>query len=179
MNSSDFKLQDSQNAEPFAGPEHRPRSLAELGMRQTVLEDLALKMMDLQFNPSTRFYVGPVQMKANNGALIIDDFGHQRLRPEELLTRWIVPLDRGIDFLTLAGGRKIEIPFEMLVVFATNIDPASLVDAAFLRRIQPRSRSAPVPTGSFARYFAALPPSSNSKSTLAWSTISLASSAVR
>jgi hypothetical protein len=98
--------------------------------------ELTVEMMDLQFNPSTRFYVGPVQMKANNGALIIDDFGRQRLRPEELLNRWVVPLDRGIDFLTLAGGRKIEIPFEMLVVFATNIDPASLVDAAFLRRIQ-------------------------------------------
>jgi predicted ATPase with chaperone activity len=98
--------------------------------------ELTVEMMDLQFNPSTRFYVGPVQMKANNGALIIDDFGRQRLRPEELLNRWVVPLDRGIDFLTLAGGRKIEIPFEMLVVFATNMDPSSLVDAAFLRRIQ-------------------------------------------
>src|ERR1017187_8106127 len=98
--------------------------------------ELTVEMLDLQFNPSTKFYVGPVQMKANNGALIIDDFGRQRLRPEELLNRWVVPLDRGIDFLTLAGGRKIEIPFEMLVVFATNIDPASLVDAAFLRRIQ-------------------------------------------
>jgi predicted ATPase with chaperone activity len=98
--------------------------------------ELTVEMMDLQFNPSTRFYVGPVQMKANNGALIIDDFGRQRLRPEELLNRWVVPLDRGIDFLTLAGGRKIEIPFEMLVVFATNLNPASLVDAAFLRRIQ-------------------------------------------
>lgn len=98
--------------------------------------ELTVEMLDLQFNPSTRFYVGPVQMKANNGALIIDDFGRQRLRPEELLNRWVVPLDRGIDFLTMAGGRKIEIPFEMLVVFATNMDPAALVDAAFLRRIQ-------------------------------------------
>jgi hypothetical protein len=75
-------------------------------------------------------------MKANNGVLIIDDFGRQRLRPEELLNRWIVPLDRRIDFLTMAGGKKIEIPFEMLIVFASNMDPASLVDAAFLRRIQ-------------------------------------------
>ena len=79
-------------------------------------------------------------MKANNGALIIDDFGRQRLRPEELLNRWVVPLDRGIDFLTMAGGRKIEIPFEMLVIFATNMNPADLVDAAFLRRIQTKIR---------------------------------------
>jgi hypothetical protein len=75
-------------------------------------------------------------MKANNGVLIIDDFGRQRARPDELLNRWVVPLDRKIDFLTLAGGRKIEIPFEMLVVFATNMNPADLMDAAFLRRIQ-------------------------------------------
>src|ERR1039457_2764753 len=98
--------------------------------------ELTMEMLELQFNAFTKFYTAPVQMKANNGALIMDDFGRQRLRPEELLNRWVVPLDRGIDFLTLAGGRKIEIPFEMLVVFATNIDPASLVDAAFLRRIQ-------------------------------------------
>jgi hypothetical protein len=79
-------------------------------------------------------------MKANNGVLIIDDFGRQRVRPEELLNRWVVPLDRRIDFLTLAGGKKIEIPFESLVVFATNMDPAQLVDAAFLRRIHTKVR---------------------------------------
>ncbi len=98
--------------------------------------ELTAEMLDLQLNPGTGFYVGPVQMKANNGVLILDDFGRQRTRPEELLNRWVVPLDRGIDFLTLAGGKKIEIPFEMLVVFATNMNPAELVDAAFLRRIQ-------------------------------------------
>ena len=72
--------------------------------------EMTIEMLDLQYNPSTKFYTGPVQMKANNGVLIIDDFGRQRLRPEELLNRWVVPLDRRIDFLTLAGGRKIEIP---------------------------------------------------------------------
>jgi len=98
--------------------------------------ELAIEMLDLQINPISKFYSAPVQMKANNGVLVIDDFGRQRLRPEELLNRWIVPLDRGIDFLTLAGGRKIEIPFELFVVFATNLDPSTLADAAFLRRIQ-------------------------------------------
>ena len=98
--------------------------------------ELTSSMLDLEFNPITKFYVGPVQMKANNGVLIIDDFGRQRVRPEELLNRWVVPLDRRIDFLTLAGGKKIEVPFEMLVVFASNMDPAELGDAAFLRRIQ-------------------------------------------
>ena len=98
--------------------------------------ELTAEMLDLQFNASSKFYVAPAQMKANNGVLIIDDFGRQRLRPDELLNRWIVPLDRRIDFLTLVGGKKIEVPFEMLVVFASNMDPAELGDAAFLRRIQ-------------------------------------------
>jgi predicted ATPase with chaperone activity len=102
--------------------------------------ELTIDMLDLQFNPNTKFYTGPVQMKANNGVLILDDFGRQRVRPEDLLNRWVVPLDRGIDFLTMAGGRKIEIPFEMLVVFATNMNPADLVDAAFLRRMQTKIR---------------------------------------
>lgn len=106
--------------------------------RPTVLVggELTIEMLELQLNPITKFYSAPLQMKANNGVLIIDDFGRQRLRPEELLNRWVVPLDRRIDFLNLAGGKKVEIPFEMFVVFATNLDPATLVDAAFLRRIQ-------------------------------------------
>jgi hypothetical protein len=109
-----------------------------LCQRPTVIVggELTIEMLDLQFNPVTKFYTAPGQMKANNGVLIIDDFGRQRVKPEELLNRWVVPLDRRIDFLTLAGGKKIEIPFELFVVFATNMDPAQLVDAAFLRRIQ-------------------------------------------
>ena len=98
--------------------------------------ELTIEMLDLQFNRNTKFYTGPLQMKANNGLLIVDDFGRQRVSPEELLNRWVVPLDRRIDFLTLAGGKKIEIPFDLFVVFATNLDPAKMVDEAFLRRIQ-------------------------------------------
>ncbi len=103
--------------------------------RVVVGGELTIEMLDLQFNPITKYYSGPLQMKANNGLLIIDDFGRQRVRPDELLNRWIVPLDRRIDFLTLAGGKKIEIPFDMFVVFATNLRPSSLVDEAFLRRL--------------------------------------------
>jgi predicted ATPase with chaperone activity len=102
--------------------------------------ELTIEMLDLQFNPVTKFYAGPVQMKANSGVLIVDDFGRQRLRPEELLNRWVVPLDRRIDFLTLSGGKKIEIPFELVVVFATNIHPETLADEAFLRRLQTKIR---------------------------------------
>jgi predicted ATPase with chaperone activity len=98
--------------------------------------ELTIEMLDLQYNPSTKFYTGPVQMKANNGLLVVDDFGRQRVSPEELLNRWVVPLDRRIDFLSLAGGKKIQIPFDLLVVFATNLDPAKMMDEAFLRRIQ-------------------------------------------
>jgi len=97
--------------------------------------ELTIEMLDLQFNPVTKFYAAPLQMKANNGVLLIDDFGRQRMRPEEMLNRWIVPLDRRIDFLTLSGGKKFEIPFDLFVVFATNLDPAVLADDAFLRRI--------------------------------------------
>jgi len=126
-----------------------------LCQRPTVLVggELTIDMLDLEFNPQTRFYVGPVQMKANNGVLIMDDFGRQRVSPAELLNRWVVPLDRRIDFLTLAGGKKIEIPFEMLVVFASNIDPTTLVDAAFLRRIQTKIHVGAPTNEQFAEIF--------------------------
>lgn len=106
--------------------------------------ELTLDMLDLQYNPGTGYYSAPLQMKANNGVFVMDDFGRQRTRPEELLNRWIVPLDRGVDYLTLQGGKKFEIPFTLLVVFSTNLDPASgfraagtggATDDAFLRRI--------------------------------------------
>ena len=118
--------------------------------------ELTIEMLDLQYNQAAKFYSGPVQMKANNGVLILDDFGRQRVRPEELLNRWVVPLDRGIDFLSMAGGRKIEIPFEMLVVFSTNMDPADLVDAAFLRRMQTKIRVDSATNDQFRRIFYAV-----------------------
>ncbi len=115
--------------------------------------ELTIEMLDMQFNPSLRYYSAPVQMKANNGVLIIDDFGRQRLRPDELINRWIVPLDRRIDFLTLVGGKKIEVPFEMLVVFASNKDPAELVDPAFYRRIPTKIQVGAVADEQFAEIF--------------------------
>ncbi|HLC18307.1 MAG TPA: ATPase [Thermodesulfobacteriota bacterium] len=98
--------------------------------------ELTIKMLDLNFNPVTKFYEAPLQMKANNGVFIVDDFGRQQISPENLLNRWIVPLERGEDFLTLHTGMKFEIPFDQLVIFATNIEPGRLVDEAFLRRIR-------------------------------------------
>lgn len=115
--------------------------------------ELTIEMLDLQFNPVTRYYDGPPQMKANNGVLVIDDFGRQRIQPEDLLNRWVVPLDRRIEFLSMAGGRKFEIPFEMLVVFASNCDPSTVLDPAFLRRIQTKIGIGPASDQQFIAIF--------------------------
>lgn len=97
--------------------------------------ELSGEMLDLQYNAASRYFTAPLQLKANNGVLVLDDFGRQRMRPEELLNRWMTPLDRRLDFLTLPGGKKFEAPFDVLVVFSTNLDPRTLADEAFLRRI--------------------------------------------
>ena len=97
--------------------------------------ELTLDALALQYSPSTGFYQAPTQTVANGGVLVIDDFGRQQVSPRDLLNRWIVPLESRIDFLTLHTGQKFEVPFMTLVVFATNIRPAELVDEAFLRRI--------------------------------------------
>jgi hypothetical protein len=97
--------------------------------------ELTLEMLDLTFNPVSKFYEAPLQLKANGGVFLVDDFGRQRMRPEDLLNRWIVPLESRVDYLTLHTGKKFQVPFDVLTVFATNLDPASLADEAFLRRI--------------------------------------------
>ena len=96
--------------------------------------ELHAGMLDLQLDRDTGVYLAPLQLKANNGVLVIDDFGRQAMSPEALLNRWIVPLDRSIDYLTL-HGRKVEVPFEVKAVLSTNLDPSHLGDEAFFRRI--------------------------------------------
>jgi len=98
--------------------------------------ELTLEGLDLVFDDTHKFYEAPFQVKANGGILLIDDFGRQQVRPRDLLNRWIVPLENRIDFLTLHTGRKVEIPFDVLVVFSTNLPPKDLVDEAFLRRLR-------------------------------------------
>jgi predicted ATPase with chaperone activity len=98
--------------------------------------ELTLKTLDLDFNPIAKYYEASLQMKANNGLFIVDDFGRQQEEPQNLLNRWIVPLERRTDFMTLHTGMKFNIPFDQLVIFSTNIEPRSLVDEAFLRRIR-------------------------------------------
>jgi hypothetical protein len=96
--------------------------------------ELIAGMLEVQREAEKGSYVAPLHMKANNGIFIIDDFGRQMIKPQELLNRWIVPLDRRTDFLTI-NGAKVPIPFEVFVVFSTNLNPEELGDEAFLRRI--------------------------------------------
>jgi predicted ATPase with chaperone activity len=98
--------------------------------------ELTLETLDLVWDDVRKYYEAPFQMKANGGMLLIDDFGRQQVRPRDLLNRWIVPLEKRLDYLTLHTGRKIEIPFDVLIVFSTNLAPKDLVDEAFLRRIR-------------------------------------------
>ena len=98
--------------------------------------ELTLEDLDLVVDRQSNVHEAPFQMKASGGVLLIDDFGRQRVAADDLLNRWIVPLDRDVDFLTMSDGRKIEVPFDVLLVFSTNRTPSSLVDEAFLRRIQ-------------------------------------------
>jgi hypothetical protein len=97
--------------------------------------ELTLDQLDLRYDHFTKLYQAPFQVKANGGVLIVDDFGRQRVPPRDLLNRWIVPLEKRIDYLTLHTGGKFPVPFDCLLIFATNLDPAELVEEAFLRRI--------------------------------------------
>ncbi len=98
--------------------------------------ELTMAGLDLVFDDVNKFYEAPFQVKANGGVFLIDDFGRQQVRPRDLLNRWIVPLENRIDYLTLHTGRKVEVPFDVLVVFSTNLPPRDLVDEAFLRRLR-------------------------------------------
>lgn len=111
--------------------------------------ELTLDGLELQYDPINKYYEAPFQMKANGGMFLIDDFGRQQVRPRDLLNRWIVPMEKNIDFLSLHTGRKIEVPFELLLVFSTNLPPRDLVDEAFLRRIRHKIE---VPPPDFENY---------------------------
>ncbi len=111
--------------------------------------ELNMGMLGLDYDVHAGLYQAPIQMKANNGLLVVDDFGRQMVTPDELLNRWIVPLSRGIDFLTLSYGFKFTIPFEAKLVFSTNLDPNSLGDDAFLRRLRNKVFVGPIGDDAF------------------------------
>jgi predicted ATPase with chaperone activity len=98
--------------------------------------ELTLSDLDLSWSDTNRYYEAPLQLKANGGMLLVDDFGRQQMSPKDLLNRWIVPLEERLDFLTFQTGKKFAVPFETFIIFSTNLDPESLVDDAFLRRIR-------------------------------------------
>ena len=129
---------ESAGDEPVSIVRSAPRDRRWVRIRRPVVMvggELTLDMLDLTFNPISKFYEAPLQLKANGGVFLVDDFGRQRMRPEDLLNRWIVPLESRVDYLTLHTGKKFQVPFDVLIVFATNLDPLSLADEAFLRRI--------------------------------------------
>ncbi|MEM7238232.1 MAG: ATPase, partial [Pseudomonadota bacterium] len=98
--------------------------------------ELTLDMLDLAYNPVSRVYEAPMQMKAAGGILVIDDFGRQRQSPQDLVNRLIIPLEKGVDYLSLITGRKFEVPYDALTILSTNIPPKQLVDDAALRRLR-------------------------------------------
>lgn len=115
--------------------------------------ELTLDMLDLAYNPNLKYYQAPLQLKANNGLFIVDDLGRQQLRPQELLNRWIIPLENRQDFLCLHTGQKFAIPFDQFLVFATNIEPRSLMDESFLRRLRAKVKVDHVSREQFVEIF--------------------------
>jgi hypothetical protein len=156
---------DGQIIRVFDSHCHKPvtKSLVELEHDRRWVEierpliivggELTIQDADLVFSDTAKFYEAPFQVKSNGGTLVIDDFGRQRMPPQELLNRWILPLERRIDFLTLHSGKKIEVPFEQLVVFSTNLNEDDLVDEAFLRRMGYRARIEPPSRHAFVEIF--------------------------
>jgi predicted ATPase with chaperone activity len=129
---------------PFAGPPPVSSQPVQLDQRWLVCKrpqvvvggELILEQLELIFDPISKVYEAPYQLKANGGLFLIDDFGRQKCRPQDLLNRWIVPLEKKVDYLALQTGKKLEVPFDVLIVFSTNLSPKDLVDDAFLRRIR-------------------------------------------
>ncbi|HZG50510.1 MAG TPA: hypothetical protein VEZ40_00115, partial [Pyrinomonadaceae bacterium] len=156
---------DGQVIRVFDAHNHRPAAKeatpVEYDRRWVCIErplvivggELTLENADLTWSEAARFYEAPFQMKSNGGTLVIDDFGRQRVAPADLLNRWIVPLERRVDYLTLHTGKKIEVPFEQLVVFATNLEDKDLVDEAFLRRMGYRARVEPPTPAAYIEIF--------------------------
>ena len=118
------------------GANHDPRYIKIKRPTLVVGGELVMGQLDLKYNEMGKFYEAPLQMKANGGILMIDDFGRQQVRPMDLLNRWIVPLEKRYDYLSTVSGTKLEIPFDQLLIFSTNLDPTQLADEAFLRRIK-------------------------------------------
>jgi len=120
------------------GPERRRDRRWVVARRPMIAAggELTLKELELRYSPQSQFYIAPLQWKANSGILIVDDFGRQMIQPKELLNRWIVPMEERVDHLSLHTGDTVEVPFDVLLIFSTNLNPSQLGDEAFFRRIR-------------------------------------------
>lgn len=134
--SRDSSFLEQASLDQNSGPGHDPRYVKIKRPVVVTGGELILEMLDLAYSEHGKFYEAPLQMKANLGIFMIDDFGRQQVRPMDLLNRWIVPLEKRYDFLTTATGQKLQIPFDLLLIFSTNLDPHQVADEAFLRRIK-------------------------------------------
>ncbi len=126
---------ESEKSSILKSAEHDHRWIRIRRPTVVVGGELTLDGLEIRHDPYTNVSEAPLQMKSNCGCLLIDDFGRQRIEPQQLLNRWIVPLENRIDFLTISTGKKIQVPFEQLIIFSTNLQPQDLTDDAFLRRI--------------------------------------------
>lgn len=115
--------------------------------------ELTIEMLDLKYNPVAKYYEAPLHIKALNGTFLIDDFGRQRAKPEDILNRWIVPLNSRVDYLTMHSGKSIMIPFDEIVIFSTNMHPDDLMDPAFQRRISYKLETVEPPQDLFLKVF--------------------------
>jgi hypothetical protein len=135
--SAQVQQQTSFDGTPLNVPPQPDRRWIVCKRPQVVVGgELILEQLELIFDPIAKIYEAPYQMKANGGLFLIDDFGRQKCRPHDLLNRWIVPLEKKVDYLALQTGKKLQVPFDVLIVFSTNLSPKDLVDDAFLRRIR-------------------------------------------
>jgi hypothetical protein len=159
IDGSILMLYDELNHRPVETPEDRKFDGRWQRIRRPVViagGELTLASLDLIWNDVGRFYEAPLQMKASGGTFLIDDFGRQLVRPVDLLNRWIVPLEKRVDYLTLMTGKKLEVPFDQLLIFSTNLNPADLTDEAFQRRVRFRIQVEDPDLGQFAEVFQAV-----------------------
>ena len=184
-------VEDGQIIKLFDGSCHQQvRSAAETLLRDTEFDrrwvriqrptvmvggELTMDNLELKHNANSNVSEASLQLKSNCGCLLIDDFGRQRVNPVELLNRWIVPLENRVDYLTLANGKKVEVPFEQLIIFSTNLEPHKLADDAFLRRIPFKIEIGARATRSFTGSFNSSRLRSASNARRRWSIISFGS----
>jgi hypothetical protein len=156
VNGQIINLFDSHNHVPIDPEPDVPHDQRWIKIQRPLVVvggEMTIESMDLTYDRAVRFYEAPFQVKSNGGTLLIDDFGRQRVLPHDLFNRWIIPLENRVDYLTLHTGQKVQVPFEQVLIFATNLDSSDLAEEAFLRRLGYRLTVASPDPDSFGRIF--------------------------